>query len=161
MGSVRPSGEGFHIRRKKRLIQEKGWCERSSKKETSEARPCQHLHLLPASRADRCTPLLFWLPVVCVQAALVMDTHPLVKSLKMCPFPNRPQRRKVLAPSRLNGHIQSQQETQTGPVQLLWGPEAFWVLRVYEKGQSRPVNHKMDRGGAGTHVTSLRLLRQE
>lgn len=31
----------------------------------------------------------FCLPVACGEAGLVIDTHPLVKSLKMCPFPNR------------------------------------------------------------------------
>lgn len=58
--------------------------------ERSRNQPSQHLHrLLPASRAARCTPLSFWLPVACGEAGLVIDTHPLVKSLKMCPFPNR------------------------------------------------------------------------
>lgn len=83
--------------------------------------------------------------VACGQAALVMDPHLLVKSLKMCPFPNRASKtRGSDSKPALKLHIRSQQETQTCPVRATPGrPKAFWVLRVHVKGPLKAANRKM------------------
>jgi hypothetical protein len=64
--------------------------------------------------------------VACGQAALVMDPYLLVKSLKMCPFPNRASETGgSYSKPALKLHIQSQQETQTCTVHTTPGPQGI------------------------------------
>lgn len=84
-----------------------------------------------------------------------MDSHPLVKSLKMCPFPNRA---SEMDGSNSKLHVQSQQEAQTCPVQAALGPQG---ILGPESSCKRSVKNQQTarRMGVETHVRSLNLLR--
>lgn len=148
VSEVVQGGDGFPIRTKRRLTQERGWCEGREKRKwwnrSLRSQPCQHLHLLlPASRASRCTPLSFRAPVV-------VDTHPLVKSLKTCPFPNTASETKGSGSScTFRASKRPRRALCSFPSASPPHPEAFWVLRVYVKGQSKPINHKTNGVGVG------------
>lgn len=131
MGSARSYRGWFHYGMKRRLIEEEEEeeerCEGRERQPTSTLPPT--LSLQSSQTHSLCNSgcsLVGCGQAARGQAALVIDPHLLVKSLKMCPFPNRASETGGSdSKPALKLHIRSQQETQTCTVCTTLGPQGI------------------------------------